>query len=53
MPADTKAAIFDSKKIATDKHLVLTVAHELSSRFYRHVQEGVWKLIPVHEVLLR
>ncbi|MGA2597245.1 MAG: type II toxin-antitoxin system VapC family toxin [Bryobacteraceae bacterium] len=28
-------------------------AHELSSRFYRHVQEGLWKLIPVHEALLR
>ncbi len=30
-----------------------TVAHELSSRFYQHVQEGLWKLIPVHEALLR
>jgi predicted nucleic acid-binding protein len=28
-------------------------AHELSSRFYQHVQEGLWKLIPVHEALLR
>jgi len=28
-------------------------AHELSSRFYRHAQEGLWKLIPVHEALLR
>jgi predicted nucleic acid-binding protein len=28
-------------------------AHELSSRFYQHVQEGLWKLIPVHETLLR
>ena len=27
--------------------------HELSSRFYLHVQEGLWKLIPVHEALLR
>lgn len=30
-----------------------TDAHELSSRFYEHVQEGLWKLIPVHETLLR
>jgi predicted nucleic acid-binding protein len=28
-------------------------AHELSSRFDQHVQEGLWKLIPVHEILLR
>jgi predicted nucleic acid-binding protein len=28
-------------------------AHELSSRFYEHVQEGLWELIPVHEALLR
>ena len=28
-------------------------AHELSSLFYQHVQEGLWKLIPVHEALLR
>jgi predicted nucleic acid-binding protein len=28
-------------------------AHELSSRFYEHVQNGLWKLIPVHEALLR
>ena len=28
-------------------------AHELSSRFYEHVQEGLWKLIPVPEALLR
>ena len=28
-------------------------AHELSSRFYQHVHEGLWKLIPVHEALLR
>jgi predicted nucleic acid-binding protein len=28
-------------------------AHELSSRFYQHVQDGLWKLIPVHEALLR
>jgi predicted nucleic acid-binding protein len=28
-------------------------AHEFSSRFYEHVQEGLWKLIPVHEALLR
>jgi len=28
-------------------------AHELSSRFYQHVQEGLWKLIPIHEALLR
>lgn len=33
--------------------LPATVAHELSSRFYGHVQEGLWKLIPVHEALLR
>jgi len=28
-------------------------AHELSSRFYQHVQEGLWKFIPIHEALLR
>ena len=28
-------------------------AHEISSRFYEHVQEGLWKLIPIHEALLR
>ncbi len=28
-------------------------AHELSSLFYQHVQDGLWKLIPVHEALLR
>jgi predicted nucleic acid-binding protein len=28
-------------------------ALELSSRFYQHVEEGLWKLIPVHEALLR
>ena len=28
-------------------------AHELSSRFYGHVREGLWKLIPVQEALLR
>ena len=28
-------------------------ARELSSRFYEHVQEGLWILIPVHEALLR
>ena len=28
-------------------------AHELSARFHQHVQEGLWKLIPVHEALLR
>ena len=28
-------------------------AHELSSSFDQHVQEGLWKLIPVHEILLR
>jgi predicted nucleic acid-binding protein len=28
-------------------------ANQLSSHFYRHVQEGLWKLIPVHEALLR
>lgn len=28
-------------------------ANELSSRFYEHVQAGLWKLIPVHEALLR
>lgn len=28
-------------------------AHELSSLFYQHVQEGLWKLLPVHEALLR
>jgi len=33
--------------------LPATTAHELSSRFYLHVQEGLWKLIPVHEALLR
>lgn len=33
--------------------LPATVAHEISSRFYLHVQEGLWKLIPVHEALLR
>ena len=33
--------------------LATSDAHELSSRFYDHVQEGLWKLIPVHEALLR
>jgi len=33
--------------------LSATVAHELSSRFHQHVQEGLWKLMPVHEALLR
>jgi len=28
-------------------------AHEVSSSFYMHVQEGLWKLIPVNEALLR
>jgi len=28
-------------------------AQEISSRFYEHVQEGLWKLIPIHEALLR
>ena len=28
-------------------------AHELSSHFYQHMQEGLWKLIPAHEALLR
>jgi predicted nucleic acid-binding protein len=28
-------------------------AQELSSRFYEHVDAGLWKLIPVHEALLR
>ena len=28
-------------------------ALELSSRFYEHVQEGLWRLIPVHEAMLR
>jgi predicted nucleic acid-binding protein len=28
-------------------------AHELSSRFYQHVQEGLWRLIPVHDAMLR
>lgn len=28
-------------------------AHEISSRFYEHVQEGLWTLIPVHDALLR
>jgi predicted nucleic acid-binding protein len=28
-------------------------ARQLSSYFYQHVQEGLWKLIPVHEALLR
>jgi predicted nucleic acid-binding protein len=28
-------------------------ARELSSRFYEHVQEGLWKLMPVREALLR
>ena len=27
-------------------------AQDLSSRFYEHVQEGLWKLLPVHEALL-
>jgi len=30
-----------------------TDAHELSAYFYEHVQEGLWKLIPFHEALLR
>jgi len=28
-------------------------AQELSSRFYQHVREGLWKLLPVPEALLR
>ena len=28
-------------------------ARDLSSRFYEHIREGVWKLIPVNEALLR
>ena len=28
-------------------------AEELVSSFYEHVQEGLWKLVPVHEALLR
>ena len=28
-------------------------AEELSSRFYEHVQAGLWKLMPVSEALLR
>ena len=28
-------------------------ALEISSRFYEHVQEGLWKLMPIHEPLLR
>ena len=28
-------------------------ARALSSRFYEHVREGLWKLIPVSEALLR
>ena len=28
-------------------------AQELSSRFYEHLQDGLWRLIPVHESLLR
>jgi predicted nucleic acid-binding protein len=28
-------------------------AHELSARFYNHVEQGLWKLVPVHEALLR
>jgi len=28
-------------------------AHEPSSSFYGHVREGLWKLIPVQEALLR
>ena len=28
-------------------------AHALSSHFYEHVQAGLWKLVPVHEALLR
>jgi predicted nucleic acid-binding protein len=28
-------------------------AHELSSLFYEHLREGLWKLIPVTEALLR
>ena len=28
-------------------------ARQLSSYFYQHVQEGLWKLFPVHEALLR
>ena len=28
-------------------------ARALSSRFYEHVQEGLWKLIPISEALLR
>ena len=28
-------------------------AREFSSRFYEHVQAGLWKLVPVSEALLR
>ncbi len=28
-------------------------ARQLSARFYEHVDAGLWKLIPVHEALLR
>jgi uncharacterized protein len=28
-------------------------ARELSARFLEHVQEGLWRLIPVNEALLR
>ena len=28
-------------------------AHELSARFLEHVEEGLWKLLSVHEALLR
>jgi len=28
-------------------------AHALASRFFEHVEEGLWKLIPLNEALLR
>lgn len=28
-------------------------AQEISSCFYEHVQQGLWKLVPIHERLLR
>ena len=31
----------------------LSYARDLSSRFSEHVREGLWKLIPVNEALLR
>ena len=33
--------------------LSLRDAQEISSRFSQHIQEGLWKLIPVNEALLR